>query len=651
MPSAPKFSDQVLIVDDDPAFHRLVESVLQPVGVSCTFARSGEEALRLFERGRPRAVLIDGLLPQMPGDALALKLRETWPKGELPIIFISAFYRDLKSRQHLVKKVQVDQVLHKPITPEELKAALGRVPGLANSPPPEDDADLGFDIDLATSAELLTDFLSIAAERIHTMNDALTRLGTGPEDAAVAAIRTEAHRFRGTGTSFGLPDVTRLGGLIEDLVEGHKGKALPAPVKAKLSGLVAALELKLARAGASVPSPGTPMGSRPLRVILVDGSGDLALSTSEAAGKGLPVRLFADVPSAISGWAEEPADVIFVAGDNKPDHALKACDEFRAQGIGPVVVMSSDAGLSVRLDAQARGARGIIHRLPDVESLLRAAPLFAHPPRGLPVVAVSENRELLGRLAETLSGQGLSVTPCTEAHNIFEVLDTAHPSLVVIDTTLTEVNGISVLKAMRSDVRHAVHPVIALVKRDDRHGRKDAFDAGADGVETLPFEQDLFGAHARALVMRRVREVAGATNAGGVWAPTFHDSLASAVALARRGRCLSVAVFEADIPMGTTRLKVDAIVGALGAKLRQNFRESDGVANLGGARFAVLLHDASKPDALRLMDQQLARLNEQSPMSDPFPVPVRAGVASFPDDGADAETLLTRAVDALPPLG
>ena len=72
------FSDKVLVVDDDPAFHKLVEAVLTPAGLPFESLHTGEEALRAVAKGPPKALIIDGLLPGMRGDDVALRMRERW---------------------------------------------------------------------------------------------------------------------------------------------------------------------------------------------------------------------------------------------------------------------------------------------------------------------------------------------------------------------------------------------------------------------------------------------------------------------------------------------------------------------------------------------------------------------------------------------
>lgn len=647
-------ADKVLIVDDDPGFHRLVESVLVPTGVACHSVRTAEEALKLIEAEKPLAMIVDGLLPGMRGDELAGKVRELWKLGELPLVFVSAFFRDLRSRQRLMNTIRVDAVLHKPVSVEDLKRTLAKFPALSPQAARPLDPEEELELDITTAVELLTDYLVLAEERLSNMRQAMAQLSGEDGKAALKLLRTEAHRFRGTGTSFGLPEVTRLGGQMEDLIERFKERALPPESVASLSGMLEALEVKLARAGASVPSPGTANAVRPLRVLVVDGAGELATSASEAAGRGLPVRLFADATEALTSALEEAADVIFVAADRPGLDGPEIAKAFVAEGVGPVVLMAGDGSLAARLKANAKGARGYVHRLPDAEALLKLAPDFAAPPKGLTVVALGTDREQLGDVAETLSAEGLSVTPCLEPKELFDVLDAQEPAMLLVAAELKGFNGLALVRAVRGDARHGQLPVLVLAKGDERRERLEAFEAGADDVVVSPINAQELAARVRVQIRRQGRalRIASKSLPGFLSQEGLRVEVARALSLARRGRTLSVLAFEGllePLQKARGRLEADAAEAALGARLRAGFRTSDVVAHLGQARFGVLLHDAPRKEAQRLLTAHLERFNEGGPFDPGLPIRVRGGLASFPEVRQGAEALIAAALAALSP--
>jgi DNA-binding response OmpR family regulator len=644
-------TDQVLIVDDDPGFHRLVESVLVPTGVKCHAVSNGEEALRLIETSKPKLMIIDGLLPGIRGDEVAHRVRARWSQAELPLIFVSAFFRDIKSRQRLLNVIKVDVVLHKPISVEDLKRAIARFPGMTPEPqelPPEEELEL----DITTAVELLTDFLVLAAERTTNMRLALPELRGKDAKNAVKTFRTEAHRFRGTGTSFGLPEVTRLGAQMEDLFEKHKEGHLTAAAVASLAGMLDALTVKLQRAGATLPPSGGGRVARPLKVLVVDASGDLALSCSEAAGKGELLRLFADASEALASATEEKPDVVFVAADRPGIDGLEVCHSFVKAGLGPVVLMASDAGFAARLKAQSKGARGYVHRLPDATALLKMARDFAGPPRGVPVLALAGDRTLLGSVAETLSADGLAVTPCLEAKELFSALDQSEPAVVVIASELKGTNGLSLLRALRADARHGRLPVVVLAKGDGRKERLEAFEAGADDVLSAPPHPQELLARVRVQVRRRAHalEHRGTTLPGFPDLGVLLEELERAILLARRGRTMALLVFEGAvwaINEARGRLEADAAVATLGARLRSTFRVSDVVAHLGAARFGVLLHDVSQKDAERLLQQNLSVFNDGGPFAESLMMMVKGALSTFPEERGGPDAMVDAALAAL----
>ena len=80
----------VLIVDDDPINLQVLENHLSLQKYSVTQAINGEQALRAVQEKKPDLVLLDIMMPVMSGYEVCLKLRETYPATELPIIMLTA---------------------------------------------------------------------------------------------------------------------------------------------------------------------------------------------------------------------------------------------------------------------------------------------------------------------------------------------------------------------------------------------------------------------------------------------------------------------------------------------------------------------------------------------------------------------------------
>lgn len=93
----------IAIVDDDPVLLEILQRALAThFTMPILIFPSGEDYLQFFERNKPAIVLLDAGLPGISGLELLGKIRETYSRAELPVIFISA---DTDSA-HIVKVLE-----------------------------------------------------------------------------------------------------------------------------------------------------------------------------------------------------------------------------------------------------------------------------------------------------------------------------------------------------------------------------------------------------------------------------------------------------------------------------------------------------------------------------------------------------------------
>jgi signal transduction histidine kinase/CheY-like chemotaxis protein len=92
----------IMLVDDEDVVRRSAGRVVRQSGHRVIFARSGEEALRIYNETQPRPdlVLMDLNMPGMTGDQAFKELREVDP--EAPVVFVSGYWdreleRELRS--------------------------------------------------------------------------------------------------------------------------------------------------------------------------------------------------------------------------------------------------------------------------------------------------------------------------------------------------------------------------------------------------------------------------------------------------------------------------------------------------------------------------------------------------------------------------
>jgi CheY-like chemotaxis protein len=121
-------SHRVLIVDDDADVREVAKVSLQAVGGwEVLAAGGGEEGIALAAAGRPEAVLLDVMMPDLDGPSTLARLREDEATRDLPVIFLTAKSQDAEIER--LKALGAAGVLAKPFDPmtlhRQVAASLG----------------------------------------------------------------------------------------------------------------------------------------------------------------------------------------------------------------------------------------------------------------------------------------------------------------------------------------------------------------------------------------------------------------------------------------------------------------------------------------------------------------------------------------------
>jgi diguanylate cyclase (GGDEF)-like protein/PAS domain S-box-containing protein len=134
----------------------------------------------------------------------------------------------------------------------------------------------------------------------------------------------------------------------------------------------------------------------------------------------------------------------------------------------------------------------------------------------------------------------------------------------------------------------------------------------------------------------------------------LNDRLAKSIAAAtREGNRVAVVFVDLDrfkyINDSLGHHVGDQLLRAMADRLKASVRDSDIVARLGGDEFVLLITSEGSPDALAaVLERMLSDISQPwtIPQGD-FNVTCSIGVALYPDDGVDGETLLKHADSAM----
>lgn len=220
----------------------------------------------------------------------------------------------------------------------------------------------------------------------------------------------------------------------------------------------------------------------------------------------------------------------------------------------------------------------------------------------------------------------------------------------LVDQQIGGGNGLALIRSVRQ--RGGTTPLILLSAGAEPGLDLAALEAGAaDFLDKEELAVERLERAIRLALARQRREAAHAADAlrdpitGLPGRQAFLDRLEQAIGRARRHRgCFAAVLLELDGAGGTAGSggpwDRQAQLRAIGERLRRVLRGTDTAARLEGGRFGLLLEDLARPElAGAVVAKVLAAVGAPARETDQ----ARAGLASFPDDGGDAATLLARA--------
>jgi two-component system response regulator RegX3 len=113
---------RVLVVEDEESYSDALTYVLRKEGFEVSTAGTGHDALTEFERNGADIVLLDLMLPGIPGTEVCRRLRQV---SSVPVIMVSA--KDAEVDKVVGLELGADDYVTKPYSPRELVARVRAV--------------------------------------------------------------------------------------------------------------------------------------------------------------------------------------------------------------------------------------------------------------------------------------------------------------------------------------------------------------------------------------------------------------------------------------------------------------------------------------------------------------------------------------------
>ena len=199
---------QVLLCEDSEDNAFLIRAYLKDGPYFIEHARDGQAGVNLFRREHFDIVLMDLQMPVLDGHEATLQMR-TWEvacaQTATPIIALTAHV--FKDEEDLCKAMGFTAFLSKPIRKATLLAALAEHCAVTDR--------------LDQDSDLLPEIQALVPQYLEGRIQDLQRLSDALSAQDYESIRVIGHNMKGTGSSYGFPELTRAGLLIESAAKDH----------------------------------------------------------------------------------------------------------------------------------------------------------------------------------------------------------------------------------------------------------------------------------------------------------------------------------------------------------------------------------------------------------------------------------------------
>ncbi len=113
---------KVLVIDDEPAMHRLVQIILEVEGFQIVGMGGQEEARQPIAGGKPDLIILDIMMPEVSGFDILRMLKGDEETRDIPVIVLTV--RNMEEDVRKAKSLGADIYMTKPFQPSDLVEAV-----------------------------------------------------------------------------------------------------------------------------------------------------------------------------------------------------------------------------------------------------------------------------------------------------------------------------------------------------------------------------------------------------------------------------------------------------------------------------------------------------------------------------------------------
>lgn len=399
-------------------------------------------------------------------------------------------------------------------------------------------------------------------------------------------------------------------------------------------------------------------------LLIVDEDLELAeLLRREAIAIGLQIQVVSSLSMAREWLTHNHADAIVLDlyFPSTNENGLVLLEELNSSmPYLPAIVLSRRGDFCDRLEVARLGARAFLHKAIPPAQVLAAITQILEPEEttSAKILIVDDDANILNLLETLLKPWELKITTLKDPRLFWETLEKVLPDLLILDVQMPHLNGIELCQVVRNDPAWGGLPILFLTAHCDPDTVQKVFAAGADDFVSKPIVGPELVTRIvirleRVRLLRQLAETDPLTRLANRNKLTTH--LSQLILLAERTHLpLCFAILDLDnfkkINDEYGHGVGDTVLRWLGGFLSRSFRRHhDIVARWGGDEIAIVMYGIDKATAVQRLKDFLVSINRQEFTNKGIQLPITfsAGVAQYPDNGTDIQTLYRSADIAL----
>jgi diguanylate cyclase (GGDEF)-like protein len=519
-------------------------------------------------------------------------------------------------------------------------------------------------------AKAREDFKAGISERLAVLEQATNALRESKlGDQLRSTAEQEAHKLAGSLGSFGFAQGSRLAQEIEQMLQTRN--FLEQAQSLRLCELVMELHRELEQ----TPDELThikPLSSeqRPRLLIVSDDTQLIEQLVLKAAMRKMQVETAVDTAAAPGAFVERtlcaiaslnPDVVLLDLCPNSAKDSLTLLAELsnRLPSV-PVMVFTDQNNLTDRVEVARAGGRGFLQKSMPPAQVLELVTQVLQRVRATEsrVMVVDDDPQVLSIIQNLMEPWGIKLTTLEDPRRFWDILTEFCPDLLILDVKMPHLNGIELCQVIRNDPRWSELPVLFLTAHTDADTVEQIFAAGADDCVDKPIVGPklvtrIFNRLERTQLLRRMAETDALTGVANRRKLT--QELGQFLRLAEHhNQFLCLAILDIDhFKQANDQYGYaagDEVLRRLGGLLQRTFQSLEVVGRWGDAEFVVGMYGMTKNDGVKRSLEVLEALRQQvftGSDGTKFQLTFSIGIAQYPEDGIDLQTLYKAADKAL----